>query len=197
MIRVFCILLLCLSASGCVNLKPRADTVQQYVLGPIDAQARTSVGEPVRGETIYVGRPDLPGYLEGNRLQYRVETGAVHRIAGARWGEPVEEGVARALSEYLIQNGAYAESGFYPWPRQSEAPRLRVRLHQFSATGEGVILVTAGWWIEGPEGTLAQGMFTADDQTWQPGNAESLVRGLNQALQGLADAIREQIQRVG
>jgi uncharacterized lipoprotein YmbA len=168
-------------------LKPKADTVRLFVLGSVDAVAESSTPAT---EAVYIARPDLPAYLDGTRLQYRHTDGEVESLRGARWAESLQEGVARALSEFIGVAQGHSTDGYYPWPKLSSAtPQVRVRLLQFGATADGLIQLTANWQIEGPAGVTGHGTYLAKGLEWQPGNSQSLVAGYNQALQALAAEI--------
>jgi uncharacterized lipoprotein YmbA len=145
-IRPLILLIVSFALTACVNLKPKPDSVRLYLLGPVTASA---VEAPV-GRGIYIARPDLPTYLEGNRMQYHGEGGELQSVYGARWGEPLQEGIARAISELITQQSGRPGSRFYPWPKSSDqAAELRVQFHQFGATADGRVQLTANWQLEG------------------------------------------------
>jgi uncharacterized lipoprotein YmbA len=180
--RAFILLFLCFGLTACVNLKPKPDTVRLYVLGPLDTAVESGV---LSGPAIYIARPDLPTYVDGTRLQYRRQGGELRSLSGARWAEPLQEGVSRALSEYL--SSQHAINGYYPWPKLSSVTsQVRVRFSQFGATADGQIQLSAHWQIEGPEAVVREGVFAAADLKWQTDDAQSMVAGLNEALQALA-----------
>lgn len=185
--RTLTLLLLCCGLTACVNLKPKADTVRMFVLGSVDAVAEPSAQSP---GAVYIARPDLPAYLDGSRLQYRHADGEIQSLRGARWAEPLQEGVARALSEFIGGAQGHSTDGYYPWPKLSTAtPQVRVRLLKFGATADGRIQLAANWQIEGPGGVVCQSSYVADQFEWQLGDPQSLVAGLNQALKALAAEI--------
>ena len=186
-IRALFVLCCCTGLVACVNLKPTQHVVQRYVLGPA---AATPVSER-SGGALYVARPELPSYLAGNQMQYRAAGGELQSLAGVRWGEPLQEGVARALSELIAAQDERSNIRFYPWP-QTAAPvtTLRIQLHQFAATADGCVLLAAYWQLEGE--ARAQGSYVAEGLRWTPGQAASLVAGLNAGLAGLAQEIAGQ-----
>ncbi len=186
-IRALLLLILSCGLTACVNLKPTAHSVQRYVLGPVAAVTVQASA----GSDLYVARPDLPTYLEGNRMQYRGEGGELQSLYGARWGEPLQEGIARALSELVAQQSGGQGGGFYPWPKSSaQATVLRVQFYQFGATADGRIQLAANWQLEGVGGLVtSQGAYIAEELTWTPGQAPSLVAGVNAALVVLAQEI--------
>ena len=185
-IRALLLLILSCGLTACVNLKPTAHSVQRYVLGPVVSAVPVGAGFD-----LYVARPDLPIYLEGNRMQYRGGDGELQSLSGARWGEPLQEGIARALSELVAQQRGGSGGGFYPWPQSSaQATVLRVQFCQFGATADGRVQLAANWQLEGAGGSVtSQGSYVSEELTWAPGEAPSLVAGLNAALAVLAQEI--------
>ncbi len=182
-LRVLVLCLLCGGLAGCVNLKPKADVVKLYALGPGEFSPEAAKAGP----PIYVARPDLPAYLDGKRLQYRHADGEVRSLRRARWAEPLQEGVARALAEFLIDSNGLPVSGFYPWPEPSGGElKLRVHLHQIGATAAGEIRMVANWELQNGRVLVASGLYQSEGIEWRPGDAESLVAGINLALSQLA-----------
>lgn len=174
--------------SGCVNLKSKPDRVQQYALGA-SLQQELAVSDPA---AIYISRPNLPGYLNGRNLQYRDASSEVVSLRQSRWAEPLDQGVARALAECWLQSGASSVSGYYPWPRKSNSsPQLKVNFYRLEAFSDGRIEVVADWQLLGAAGGVEkQGQFRAKEISWQLGDPESLVRGLNAALLQLIQQVK-------
>lgn len=187
-VRVFISLLLCFGLSGCINLKPKADAAKSFVLGPVAASSRAEVAAV---GALYIARPERPTYLEGTHLLYLAESGEIKSLPNVRWAEPIEGGIARALSEYLQLDDATLDTHFYPWSKHSAAmPQLHLYLHQFIATEDGRILLSATWRVAAGSESTRSGAYTAPDLQWTPGDASSLVVGLNAALEGLAKEIK-------
>lgn len=180
--------LCCLALSGCLNLKPKVDDVKLFALGPIDVKA-----EPTRkGPAIYISRPDLPAYLDGKRLQFRKVNGEVGELKNARWAEPLEEGVARALAEYLLASGEQQVSGFYPWPMRSrDSLELRVHFYKLGALASGEVRMVANWELRDSKQVVKSGSYQSEGITWVTGQAASQVEGINRALSQLAVEVLE------
>ncbi len=188
----FLILLSSLALVSCVNLKPKADSVKLYSLGPTHVVSPPEDAKP----SVHVARPSLPTYLISNRLQYRSADGEVRSIVAARWAEPLQEGVARALAEWLqVQAVKPAAVGtYYPWQQPDGSLVVRVHLHQFCGSEDGRILFQAAWQLESSAGvSLAAGIYQPEGLSWMPGDAKSLIAGLNAALQGLSAQVAEQL----
>lgn len=182
-------LLLC---HGCVNLKPAPSLTENFMLGPID-MAGTEQTQPGR-EGLYILRPQLPTYQEGNRLGYRLATGELQYLPHARWAEPLADGIARASAQYFGAVGLGSVEGYYPWPNTAAtASRLALYFERFDATATGEVQVAVRWSLTRKDGTVDKGYFAAKDLSWQPGQADTLIAAYNQALQALAETIKKVI----
>jgi len=181
--------LLCVTLSGCVNLSPTKTEMKLYALGPVEvSMADDAQGRDLRD--LHIARPNLPVYLDGKRLQYRGIRGEIGELSGARWAEHLEEGVARSLAEYLIEEGATSATSFYPWPQRSRVGlTLRVYFNKLGAMKDGSIRMVASWDLQKGSVQQRSGVFESSDIKWEPGSADSLVAGLNTALREFADAI--------
>ncbi len=173
--------------TGCVNLKPREDSTKEYVLGPIDVLALGTGPIEERG---YIARPQLPVYMEGSELKIRSADGEITSLPGVRWAEPLDVGVARALSHYFQAVSGGIKSSFYPWAKPGKAATtLQVTLHQMVATDDGHIYLSASWELKRPDTSVQTGAFSKVDVEWLPGDAGSMVAGLNAGLEALATEI--------
>ncbi len=179
-------LLASLLLSACVNLKPQTDKFKLYTLG-LNADSTASISDqPV----LYITRPELPSYLEGSAMRYHTQSGEIASLNGARWGEDLGEGIARALGEYIQASGkAYVRSQ-YPWPKLvRENLDVRVLFKRFGATEDGRVEVVAIWQIRNAKEAVKEGCFQADNLTWQIDSPDTYVAQLNAALAALAEAI--------
>ena len=182
LISLFCAVLF----GGCVNLKPQADKVKLYTLG-LNAELTTKLTEqPV----LYITRPEIPGYLQGSAMRYHTADGEVAPLRGARWGEDLAEGIARALGEYIQASGkAYVRSQ-YPWPKlERENLDVRVLFKRFGATEDGRVEVVAIWQIRNSKEIIQEGRFHSEDLSWQTNSPDKYVAQLNATLKLMADEI--------
>lgn len=181
--------LLSLLFTSCVNLDPVEDDLQMYALGSVSDRPETEFPDNANN-VIYIARPDLPAYLSNNRMLIRSEDGEIRHLGGIRWVEPLEEGVARALSEYISRAGGQFVAGYYPWPRLSNnTPMIRVRFSELSFEDDGTIHVVAFWWEGRDEEILKGGIFEPNDITWTPGKPSTLVTAFNRILEQVGEEI--------
>ncbi len=193
LLRLIFLFILSVGLTACVNLKPRADATKTYVLGPMALPVADASQQIERG---YIARPQLPVYMEGATLKVRSADGEIANLAGARWAEPLEVGVARALSHYIEVQSGGVKSGFYPWSQSKKAANtLYVKFYQLVATTDGRIQVSASWELQRASGQPLTGVFTTVDTEWIPGDAQSMVAGVNAAIEALAGQISSSLKK--
>lgn len=177
---------------ACVNLKPVPSDSKSYTLGPVEMEHRGQSTEA--NLPIYIIRPQVPTYMENSRLSYRSASGEVIHVSGARWAEPLAEGIARAMSLYLSESGMGPIGGYYPWPNASDdAARLSLNFQRFGATEAGEVQVVVRWRLAIPEGKSKTGEFVSDAHSWVIGEPSTLVAAYNIALQALALHLKESL----
>ncbi|MGB0415493.1 MAG: PqiC family protein [Coraliomargarita sp.] len=187
--QVLCIALLSFFLTACVNLDPVEDDLQMYALGSVSDRPETEFPEETEN-VVYIARPDLPAYLSNNRILIRSADGEIKHLGGIRWVEPLEEGVARALSEYISRANGQFVAGYYPWPRlDRKTPQVRVRFSELSFEDDGSIHVVAFWWESRDEEVLKGGVFEPNDIAWTPGEPATLVTAFNEILEALGNQI--------
>jgi len=178
--------------TSCVNLKPVPSETESYTLGPVVA-VPTMQGSN-SSETIYIMRPQVPTYLDGSRLSYRSASGEVKSMPGARWAEPLAEGIARALSLYLSGSSLGVVEGYYPWPNTSPAAsRLSLHFQRFGATDSGDVQVLVRWSLKRAGGQTISGQYLPQSLNWSVGEADSLIKAYNEALRALSREIEARV----
>ena len=193
LLRLIFLSIVSVGLTACVNLKPRVDATKTYVLGPVELPIAGASQQTERG---YVARPQLPVYMEGTTLKVRSTDGEIRSLDGARWAEPLEDGVARALSHFIELKSGGVKSGFYPWAQSSKTTNtLYVKFHQLIATADGRIQVSASWELKRASGTPLTGVFTSVDEEWISGDAQSMVAGVNAAIEALAGQISDSLKK--
>jgi uncharacterized lipoprotein YmbA len=177
--------------TGCVNLKPQADQTKLYTLGlNTIVPANQNQSAPV----FYIARPDFPSYLRGSLMRYHTQSGEISALKGARWGEELGEGIARALGEYIQATGKASVRSQFPWPKLSrEDLEVRVLFKRFAATDAGQIQVQAVWQIRDGQSVVKEGDFESSLLQWNVDVPSSYVAQLNAALAELANTIVAQL----
>jgi len=172
--------------SGCVNLKPKPDRTQIFTLAADVPVAANLESRPM----VYVTRVEMPGFLEGTRIHYRVANGELESFAGARWAEAPDEALPRAIAMHLQSTSQANVRAYYPWPNTTrEAAKVAVQFERFSANAAGQVEIVAQWQIESPGGQTKQGRYIATSLQWDGSDVASYVAQLNSGLAGLAETI--------
>lgn len=177
--------------SGCFNLEPKPDNTVIYTLGPHAHEDGRSVNE---GRIVYVNRPELPSYLMGSSVVFHTDTGALTSLSHARWGEDLEDGIARAVAEYLQSTGKVNVRSQYPWPKLARDDwDVRVLFKRFGATEDGVVHVSAVWQIRDNGDVMKEGLFASEGLQCDLSDASSYVAELNAGLEQLANQIGQEL----
>ncbi|MDC0497404.1 PqiC family protein [bacterium] len=185
------LLVIALLLNGCVNLKPKPDKTSLYTLGLNTSSDQTVDTSLV---TYYVARPELPGYLHGTKMFVCTESGEIGSLSGARWGEDLGEGIARALGEYIQASGKAFVRSQYPWPKLSnDTEDVRVLFERFGATDDGHVEVVGTWQVRKNRKTVRESRFQFVDLAWDANAPDAYVAQLNKALELLAQDIVDSI----
>ena len=178
--------ILAATLTSCIGLKPGVDTTKTYALGLPNPAQSSSATTTARG---YLARPQFPVYMEGNALKFLSGNGEIVTLPEARWAEPMDVGVARAVSHFIESSNDDLKSDFYPWVRPDDATFiLQLNFHQLIATNDGRILISANWECQYAGGKTETGFFTHNTLEWS-GDAQSMIDGINKALELLAAEI--------
>ena len=190
----FRVSLLCASLvlAGCVNLKPTANTVDLFTLGPVESSKETLSKDGV--ELIYVAQPDIPSYLSGTRIYWRSLDGRLSSLTSARWAETLEDGLARTIAQYMSRSESVGNAAHYPWPYMSRSiPKLNVSFEEISAYADRSVRVVAHWQLNLEGQVVHSGTFSSLQEVWTVGDAASLVEAMNRALRELCLEIASEL----
>ena len=120
------ILLLC----ACVSVVPKSTHVEptNYLLTPVDSNLSTSDSDFLNGASFYVRQVELAPYLEGSGLVSRTESNKVEFSNLHRWGEPLDEGIARVVAKNLSIVLGTLNYSAYPHRKKPQSD-LEIGLH--------------------------------------------------------------------
>lgn len=181
-------------SAGC-NLipPPQPDTTRFYVLtGP----ALTDTAGPRPGGKLRLGlRPlELSAYLRKTTIVVRRGGNELVYNDDARWAEPLEAGLARALRAHLSALPSVARVYLAPFPGEQDRDfDLSVNILRcegaIDSTGRAtakfaaVLEITS---VKTPGLVVARKVFTAPDAAWDGRDYSTLVQSLSEAVAGLA-----------
>jgi uncharacterized lipoprotein YmbA len=168
---------LALTLAGCSLLpEPKADPTKFYVLTtPAAPAAVASV------TTVVQLRPvEVAGYLRSPALVVRRGENEIEFRDLARWGEPLELGIARVLKEELRARGIEAAAG-------PGGGQLSVRVLACEGATNGSVNFRAAWELAASGASSRRGgTFQAADLRWDGKSEAGLAAQLSAAVSALA-----------
>jgi len=178
-----------LLSAGCQILpEAQSDPTRFYVLSSTAAGAASTAGAPV----VQLRPVEVADYLRARTIVVRRGGNEIEFREFARWGEPLEAGIARVLREELLARGAGAvlPSGARREPAKANFD-LSVRVLAAEGGANGAVAFRAGWELRASEaGTIAaRGDFRAAGVRWDGKNEAALAAGLSEAVGALAAEI--------
>lgn len=138
---------------------------------------------------------ELPSYLRSRPMVVRRGPNEISFQEYARWGEPLEQGIARVVREELLARGA-AKSVDAGGLRPSDAGEVKyvigIRVLACEGNANGTVNFEASWEIAPNDpnaGAPVRGDYHPADLKWSPRHDESLAAAISHAVAGLADEI--------
>ena len=114
----------------------------------------------------------------------------------ARWAEPLDQGVARAVAEDLSRNSRIKAYGFSPGsPPADQQYNVWIRLERFEGTDDGQVILRARWTVSTADSSAPIASRTVDLRRhgWKPGDYPGLVRLLNEEIAEMSRQIARSI----
>jgi uncharacterized protein len=177
--------------SGCV----RSDPARYYVLTEVPRSMDAApAAEPGRGAAVGVGPVSLPGYLD--RLQIVTRRGAQLDMAEFdRWGEPLSEGVPRAIAAYLAALLQTERVVVFPWPGvRTIEHQVVVDVTRFDGVVGGDVLLEARWRVLGPDRKelvlRSSAVHEATGASGYPALVAAMSRSLGALSREIADSVK-------
>ena len=179
-----------LMSAGCQILpEAQSDPTRFYVLSSAAGGVASTTGAPV----VQLRPVEVADYLRARTIVVRRGGNEIEFREFARWGEPLEAGIARVLREELLARGA--AGAVLPSSARREPTKanfdLSVRVLAAEGGANGAVEFRAGWELRASEaGTIAaRGDFRAAGVRWDGKNEAALAAGLSQAVGALAAEI--------
>ena len=168
-----------LVAAGCSFLSAKPDRTQYFVLDVGPTVERTQPApEPLLG----LGPITMPSYLDRPELVTRLDSNQLQVSATDRWGEPLEQGFARALRYQLSKQLGPDAIILYPW---TKAPPLSVAIDvlRFERRADGTVELRARWTLrESASGRILSAHDEAIREPAGNGSANQAVYSLSRSL---------------
>lgn len=194
-----------LVGAGCLSVpipQAEADPSRFYVLHPVTplrsgAEAEGSRPPEAAGAVIALEAVEVANYLRSRPIVVRRGEHEIQFREFARWGEPLELGVARVLREELLARGAAREVK----TNSVGAERmLSVRVLACEGAADGSVLFRAAWELaatgaDGKRGEAGRGLFQAQGLRWDGKSEATLAAQLSVAVAGLAGEIATALRK--
>jgi uncharacterized lipoprotein YmbA len=193
----FCLLtsLLCLLAScNLPTFKAQSDQTRYYLLTPAEIRPEAKdATAAVKRWVVGVRTVDVAAYLRTKSFVVRSHANEVAFLDFTRWGEPLDQGVARVLAENLRSAKNVARVSLQPFRADDQRDfEVVVTITACEGTADGDVRVAATWRIPTPGGSptvAAEGSYAATGLRWDGHDYGQLTTRLSEALAGLSREI--------
>lgn len=178
--------------SSCSFPTPQTDPTRYYLLST--PAANVTPQPPTEAPAVHVRQVELASYIRTRPLVVRKGNNEVEFREYARWGEPLEHGIARVLREELLARGA-ASAVSISAVRAAGRPfdyELTVRVLACEGMANGDVVFRARWELTPTGDRMAapvRGDFHAADLHWNGKDEATLAAQLSAAVAGLAGEI--------
>ena len=181
-----------LALAGCIM--PESNHVEPdfYLLSnTVQDQNQSKINDD---HSFYLREIELPEYLKDSRLVVRPTSHTIKFREVDRWGEPLEDGIARVLAMNLQDQ--FNDSRYSVFPnRRKEGLRwdLAVSFSSFERIVNDRVSVAAKWSARAKSGTTISDSFFFEYALPLPGNESDELKAYNLALYSLSENILEEL----
>jgi uncharacterized protein len=175
---------------GCAAKEPLTSF---YVLG----RPKKIRSAPGGGTAVYVNRVEVPAYLARTSLVTMKSGVEVEYSQSARWAEPLDQGISRAVADALNQNSGFRAYSFSPsGPPPPHSYDVRVRIERFEGNDNGKVTLQARWEVTSADSSEAIATHKVNLQRngWHPGDYGGLVRLLTDEISEMSRQIARSIR---
>lgn len=173
--------------------KAQSDQTRYYLLTPAEIGPETEGTAAVKRWMVGLRAVDVATYLRTKSFAVRSHANEVAFLDFARWGEPLDQGVARVLEENLRAVNNVARVSLQPFrPDDQRDFEIAVNINACEGTADGEVRFAATWRIPAPGGstaTMAEGSYAATGLRWDGHDCGQLAARLSEALAGLSREI--------
>ena len=178
------------------------DPTKFYVLSSMESKpaAATTEAKPIAA-AIRIRPIDLASYLQSRPIAVRHGPNEIEFREFARWGEPLDQGIARVLREDLLAHhaaGAVQIGALRPSEVQEVPFELTIRVVAAEGDADGTVNFEAVWQVvnTADNGTVvAKSDFRPTNLHWTPRHEATLAAALSQAVDQLAAEIAAQMPK--
>ena len=166
------------------------DLTRYYLLTSTDIRPGTDTAAALKQWVVGVRAVDVSAYLHGKAFAVRSHANEIMFLDFVRWGEPLDQGIARVLAENLRSLKNVARVSTQPF-RADEQRDFEILVHVSACEGtaDGDVHFAATWRILAPAGsagTVAEGNYAASGLRWDGRDHGQLAARLSEAVAGLS-----------
>jgi uncharacterized lipoprotein YmbA len=151
----------------------------------------------VHGTSVFVRRVEVAPYLARTSLVEMRGGNQTVYAPTARWAEPLDQGVSRAVADNLRRSFGIQAYGFSPGnPPPDHAYDVTIRLERFEGNDNGDVVLVARWGVsssgigDGPTNRSTE----IHRSGWKPGDYVTLARLLSEEVVDLSREIGRAIR---
>jgi uncharacterized lipoprotein YmbA len=192
----FCLLasLFCLLTSCNLPLtSAKSDQTRYFLLTSAEIRPETDAAVALKRWVVGVRAVDVAAYLRTKSFAVRSQANEIAFLDFARWGEPLDQGIARVLAENLRSFKNVARVSLQPFRVDDQRDfEIAVNVNACEGTADGAVRFAATWRIPAPAGsnaTTAEGSYAATGLRWDSHDCGQLAARLSEALAGLSREI--------
>jgi uncharacterized protein len=169
----------------------QSDRTRYYLLTPAEIRPEsTDATAAAKHWVVGVRAVDVAAYLRTKSFAVRSHANEVAFLDFARWGEPLDQGVARVLAENLRAGKNVARVALQPFRADDQRDfEVVVNITACEGTADGDVRFAATWRIPTPGGSAtaaAEGSYAATGLHWDGHDYGQLAARLSEALAGLS-----------
>lgn len=182
--------------SGCLNLKPVADTGRYFLLTPLSGAPSALCARPAVG----IGRVEIPDYLRSKGIALRKSTNEIQYSDTLRWAEPLDKGIQRVIGANLSSLLGATNVSLSLWRRSDVQVEVYVAVLRLESDEHGQAVLEARWRVTRPGADIVLRAETSRITRQGPSFAENpdgATATLSQAIADLSHEIAEAVHALG
>lgn len=187
-----------MSIAGCTAFSPQPDSSRFFTLSPLSQGEETgnkSTGQAPR-LSVGIGPVSVPGYLDRQEIVTRVAQHQLRLSEHDRWAEPLDENLARVVSQNVAAILRAERIASYPWPvDRKPLYQAEIDVLRFETNLAQEAHLAARWTVRHTgRKDLVRYRHTRLSRPARARNAEASVAALSEVLADLSQEIAAAIE---
>lgn len=180
------------SCVGCSILSPQADHSKFFVLTATSQEA----GRAMDGLTLGIGPVVLPDYLGRPQIARRRDGNQLVFSSNRLWGEPLDQGFRRVLTDDLSQALGTVQVVQYPWSTGMQVRyQIPMAIGRFEADEHGTVTLAVRWAIRRPgQADVLLSRESRIAKTARDTSTAAVVVAMSEAVGALSEQIADAIK---